>query len=407
MARWRDRLGEQARARSRRGLERVVIPATPLEGGRVERADGVSIDLCSNDYLGLSRHAEVIAGAREAAERFGAGARASRLITGSHPLVEELEAEIAAFKEAECALVYPSGYQANLGLCATLIERGDAVFVDRLAHSCLVDGVRLSGARLRVFPHNDVERLDELLAAAANAPARWVLCDGVYSMDGDLAPLDRLLEIAALRDATVILDDAHGTGVTGRTGRGTAEHFNVAPRDHGDRLIVVATLSKALGAQGGVVLGPRDLREGLVGASRPFVYSTGIAPPAAGAALAALRVLRREPGRVEQLGQMAASALQILRAKHLDTLHSQTPIIPIIFGDSAVAMEASAALRERGLLVLPIRPPTVPRGTSRLRLTVTANQNRETTVQCCETIGEVCRYLLSRDRRSGSISHGG
>ncbi len=396
MSTWRKRLEQQAEGRAKKSLRRVLVPVSPADGGRIHRPDGTSIDLCSNDYLGLSRHLEVLEGAREAITRFGAGARASRLITGNYELLEELEAELARLKGTETATVFPSGYQANLGLCSTVIEPGDAVFVDRLAHACLVDGVRLSGARLRVFPHNDVERLEELLVAASEAPARWILVDAVYSMDGDLAPLPQLLELAKRHDATIIMDDAHGTGVTGATGRGTAEHFGVDPAVYTDRLIIVATLSKAIGSQGGVVAGPADLREALVNSCRPFVYSTGIAPGAAGAALAALRVIRREPERVRGLRESSAAVLQILRAAGLETLWSETPIIPVVVGDPGLAVEASAELRRRGVLVLPIRPPTVPRGTSRLRLTVTANLGVNTLVECGGEVAAVCRSLLSR-----------
>jgi len=394
---WRDRLARAADHRRRNALERALRPVAPAGDGRLTMGGKPLIDLCSNDYLGLARHPAVVEGARLALERYGAGARASRLITGNYELLEELEAELAAFKGTGSALVFPSGYQANLGLLSLLIEPGDAAFVDRLAHACLVDGVRLSGARLRVFPHNDVARLGELLAAARDAPARWIMADAVYSMDGDVAPLGELLALAREHDATVILDDAHGTGVMGATGRGTAEALGIDPRAESDRLIIVATLSKALGSQGGVVLGPRELREGLLNASRPFVYSTGLAPAAAGAALAALRMIQGDPARVARLAEFSASARDVLGRAGLDLMGSQTPILPILMRDPSLAVEASRALREdHGILVLPIRPPTVPRGTSRLRATISLNQDGTTLMDCCEQIVRVCQSLLPR-----------
>lgn len=399
MSVWRHRLADRARWRRERDLERRLNPVEPATApGRIIREGREYIDLSSNDYLGFASHPEVREAAANAAARWGTGARASRLITGDHGLVEELEAELARLKGTESALVFPSGYQANLGLISAVVEPGDAVFVDRLAHSCLVDGVRLSGARLRVFPHNDIARLEELLIEAGAAPARWVLADAVYSMDGDFAPLPALLDLARRHGATVILDDAHGTGVAGHRGRGTAEHFGIAPRDWADELILVATLSKALGSQGGVVLGPADLRHGLVNASRPFVYSTGISPPAAGAALAAVRLLTREPGRVGMLAQGATRFRQALRNGGLNTMASQTPIVPVLLGQASVALQASGNLRESGILALPIRPPTVPRGTSRLRLTVTADHAPHVLQECAAEVIRVCQSLLSSSR---------
>lgn len=196
MSRWRERLAEDEASRQRRGLMRALHPAAPQPGGRLRRGGVTGLDFSSNDYLGLSMHPELHEGARAAIARYGTGARASRLVTGNYELLEELEAELASFKGAETALVFPSGYQANLGLLSTILGPEDAVFVDRLAHACLVDGVRLSPARLRVFPHNDLEKLEELLAEAVHAPARWILVDGVYSMDGDFAPLPELLALA-------------------------------------------------------------------------------------------------------------------------------------------------------------------------------------------------------------------
>ncbi|MCC6547894.1 8-amino-7-oxononanoate synthase [Candidatus Sumerlaeota bacterium] len=407
--RWRQRLRRRREALESKNLLRRMVGVRPGSDGCIARADGTFIDFCSNDYLGLSRDQEVIRAAGDAVARYGAGARASRLITGNYELLEELEAELAAFKGMEAATVFPSGYAANLGACSVLMEPGDVVFVDRLSHACLVDGVRLSGAKLRVFPHNDLKKLEELLKkescrkADADA-ARWILCDGVYSMDGDFAPLPGLLKLAEDFSAVVVMDDAHATGVAGARGRGTAEHFGIDPGAHMDRLIVTATLSKAIGAQGGVVLGSHDVREAIVNSARPFVYTTGLAPAAAGAAIAALQIIRREPERVTVLQHNAARAREALLAGGMNILQSETCVIPVVLGDAQRALDASARLRDEGILVLPVRPPTVPRGTSRLRLTVTARIAEDALRECCGKVVATCQSLLAHGARGGSIT---
>ena len=396
---WHKRLLEQEEARSARNLSRFVTSVEPKPNGRLELSGSQTvIDLSSNDYLGLSRHPEVIAGAQEAVERYGTGARASPLVTGYHALMGELGVEVAKFKGGICGTIFPSGYQANLALLSTVLEADDAVFLDRLAHASLVDGVRLSPARLRVFPHNDLNRLEELLKGASKAPARWILVDGIYSMDGDFAPLPELLALAYRYDATVVMDDAHGTGVVGPNGRGTAEHFGVNPDDHYDRLIVVATLSKALGSQGGVICSEpygTGLTDALMNA-RPYAYSTGLSPAAAGAALAALRLIQREPELPRRLCAVASEIRAEMRAAGLNVLGNDTPIIPIVVGEPAKALALSGRLRTKGVLVMPIRPPTVPRGTSRLRLTVNSAIDNDSLRSACRLVIELCCRTESR-----------
>lgn len=401
MSDWRERLRARRAALEWKSLLRRMRPMSPAQGGHIRFDGGDCIDLCSNDYLGLSRNEEVVAGARRAAEKFGAGARASRLITGNYELLEELEGELASFKGTETATVFPSGYAANLGACSALIDSGDTVFADRLAHACLVDGVRLSGAKLRVFPHNDVKRLEELLEknaarSGAGSGVAWILCEGVYSMDGDVAPLPELLRLAEKFGAAIIMDDAHGTGVLGERGRGTTEHFGIDPAAHAGRLVITATMSKALGAQGGVVLGAGEVRGALVNSARPFVYTTGLAPAAAGAALESLRIIARDGHRVRALQESSAMARSMLRGAGLNILRSESAIIPAVLGDAERALRASALLRERGVLALAVRPPTVPRGTSRLRLTVSAALEVAALEAACRQVGVVCNSLLAR-----------
>jgi 8-amino-7-oxononanoate synthase len=248
----------------------------------------------------------------------------------------------------------------------------------------------LSGARIRVFPHNDVKRLEELATREKCDGRHWFVADGVTSMDGDIAPLPDLLDLAQRIDAMVVIDDAHGTGVVGAAGRGTAEHHGIDPRTCRDRLIMISTLSKALGAQGGVVTGASLVREALVNRAHAQIYTTGLAPTSAAAALAALTILKDEPRRVQQLKQRARMARETFKSAGLDTMGSQTAIIPIRMPGEAEALEASRRLEEAGLLVLAIRPPTVPKGTSRLRLTVNMLLSDAEHDTAIETLVAVC-----------------
>ncbi len=387
MGDWRERIKRRTADRKAKELQRTLRSQSREGGSALVLPTGRVLDFCSNDYLAMAGNAEVIRAARTAALRIGAGARASRLVTGNYDLLDELETELAEFKGTQTALVFPTGYHANLGLITTLVEPRDAVFLDRLAHACLVDGVRLSGARLRVFPHNDLERLDNLLARHAEAPARWILTEGIFSMDGDLVPLPGLLELARKHDATIILDDAHATGVLGPTGRGITEHYGIDPAEWVPHLITTGTLSKALGSQGGVVFGTRELRCEMINQARSFVYTTGLAPPAAGAALAALRILKREPAAVRQLEERTALVRLALEENGIALPAGvRSPILPILLGEADRAVACSRQLERQGVLCLPIRPPTVPRGTSRLRITVTLNHGEAECHQACHRI---------------------
>jgi 8-amino-7-oxononanoate synthase len=327
------------------------------------------VNFSSNDYLGLSSHPQVIAAATEALNVYGAGARASRLVTGNSPVHEELEAELARFKGTEAALVFSSGYLANVGVIQVLSRRADGstvpVFMDKLSHACIVDGALATG-KWRTFAHNDVGALRGLLEGARSAasPRALVVTEGVFSMDGDVAPIAELLALCQEFDALLVIDDAHGTGTIGDGGRGTLSHFGIAARP---RVIQIGTLSKALGSQGGFVAASQVIVDLLINRARTFIFDTGLAPTAAAAALAALRVLQAEPGRVGRLQSKAAELRKLLG--HPDRV---TPIIPHIVGDAEAAVELSRRLLEAGYLVSAIRPPTVPPGTSRLRIAMSS-----------------------------------
>lgn len=349
-------------------LDRKSLRRTPLvtqhhDAVRVERDGRMLINACSNDYLGLAHHPEVIEAAREAAARYGTGAGASRLVTGGHPLLFELEQRLAAFKGTEDCLLFGSGYLANLGITPALAGPDDLVLVDSLGHACLHAGARLSRARVEVFRHNDVAHLRSLLAQHRPRAGRaLILTDGVFSMDGDLAPLPEILAVAEEFDAWTLVDDAHGIGVVGE-GRGSAHAFDTpaaAPLQMG-------TLSKALGSYGGYLCASQRVCDLLRSRARPLVFTTALPPASAAAALKALDLIEADAAlclRPLKLAQRFCAGLGLPAPV--------SPIVPVILGPAELALHASAELQEAGYLVTPIRPPTVPDGTARLRITFSA-----------------------------------
>ena len=328
--------------------------------------------LCSNNYLGLANHPALREAAAEAALRYGVGAGASRLISGSMRIHEQLEESLAAFEHVEAALVFPTGYHANIGAITALVGRDDAVFSDALNHASLIDGCRLSGARVEVYPHCDVEALD---ASLKRVPARrkLVVTDTVFSMDGDVAPLRDICEVASHHGAFVMVDEAHATGVMGPTGAGAVEGMGLQGRVD----VQMVTLGKALGAAGAATCGSRALMDLFVNRARSFIYTTALAPPLVAAAKAALEVVRREPERRRTLAAHSCYLRQELQRIGYSVPDGVTPIIPVHVGDSGAAVRLSELLLERGVFVQAIRPPTVPQGTARLRVTVMATHTVE------------------------------
>lgn len=314
------------------------------------------INFTSNNYLSLARHPHVIARAREALMEDGAGAGSSRLITGTFPRVARLEERIAAWKGTERALVTTSGFAAALSIIPTLVGRGDGIALERRAHASLVAGARLSGASISVW--RDAAGLERALRRIRRCPRKLVILDGVHSMDGDIAPLPEILPIVDHRGAMTVIDDAHAGGVLGPGGAGTLAHFGIAAR--GD-IIQMGTLSKALGSQGGFIAASNSLIDEIIQRGAAFIYTTGIAPACVGAALGALEIIEREPERLERL------------RRNFEALGGTTPIIPVIVGASSRALECARELRAKNILVSAIRPPTVPRGTARIRLSIQAD----------------------------------
>jgi len=334
------------------------------------RVDGTEmICLCSNNYLGLANDPRLIRAAAEAVGRWGVGAGASRLISGTSRLHVELERRLAAFEAKEAAIVTSTGWQANACALAAMTGPGDLIVSDKLNHASIIDAARSTGATLRTYRHGDVERLRSLLGRFRSRHRRCVIVtDGVFSMDGDAAPLAELVAIKREYDAALVVDEAHGTGVLGAGGRGAAEAVGV----HDDVDVIVGTLSKALGAMGGFVAGRRVLIDTIFTAARPFVYTTALAPALCGAALAALDVIDAEPGRRRRCLANASRLREKLIRSGCNVGVGKTQIIPVIVGSASSALDLSRRCADAGLLVPAIRPPTVPAGAARLRVSVTA-----------------------------------
>jgi len=363
----RDELNAIAAAdryRRRRVVE-VIDPAQPT---RV-RVDGREcINFCSNDYLGLATHPDIAQAMRAAVERYGVGSGAAHLVTGHCPEHHALEEELAAFVERPRALLFSTGYMANLGIAAALLNRGDAVFEDRLNHASLLDAGLASGAHFSRYAHNDVAALRNKLSKAA-AQRKLVMTDGVFSMDGDCAPLAELAQTCVAHHAHLMVDDAHGFGVLGAHGQGLV-HASGLSISHVP--IYMATLGKAAGVAGAFVAASEAVIETLIQKARTYIYTTAMPPAVAAATRAALRLIQRDDWRREQLQVLVARFRRGAMQLGLQLLDSATAIQPIVLGEAASALQASEALLQRGLLVTAIRPPTVPVGTARLRVTLSA-----------------------------------
>ncbi|CAM2825950.1 8-amino-7-oxononanoate synthase [Mycobacterium intermedium] len=349
---WLDEVEQQRRAA---GLRRSLRPRPAV---------ATELDLASNDYLGLSQHPDVIDGGVQALRVWGAGATGSRLVTGDTELHQEFEAELAEYVGASSALVFSSGYTANLGAVVGLTGPGSLLVSDAYSHASLVDACRLSRARVVVTPNRDVGAVDAALAARDEERA-VVITDSVFSADGSLAPVRELHDVCRRRGALLIVDEAHGLGVRGG-GRGLLYEAGLAGAPD---IVMTTTLSKALGSQGGAVLGPAPVRAHLIDAARPFIFDTGLAPAAVGAALAALRVLKAEPWRPDAVLRHASELAQICDVPETP----QSAVVSVILGDPEVALAAATACLDAGVKVGCFRPPTVPAGTSRLRLTARAS----------------------------------
>ena len=354
-----------------RHLTRRLTPLHSGVGPVVEMAGRQILLFASNDYLGLAMHPEVIQAAVEATQRFGAGAGAARLVSGSLPPHQELETALAQFKGTEATLTYGSGYLANIGTIPTLIGRGGLILADRLCHASLIDGCRLSGADFRIYRHNDTDHLRSLLAARRQTRRTLIVTDGLFSMDGDLSPLPELNRLAQEYEADLYIDDAHGTGVMGPHGRGTAEHFGLEAQIP----LQMGTLGKAFGSSGAYIAGPSTLIHYLLNTSRSFIFTTAPPPSSAAAATTAIRIIQREPERRARLWANRERLFTGLTQLGFNLSPSVSPIIPILVGSAETALSFAEHLFAEGVYAPAIRPPTVPGATSRIRVTVTSEHH--------------------------------
>lgn len=336
------------------------------------------LNLCSNNYLGLADDKRLKDAAIQAVRKFGAGAGASRLVLGGNTLHRQLEKALANFKEQEAALVYASGYSANLGIISALVGRGDAVFSDRLNHASIIDGIILSRAELVRYPHCDAAALEKLLSRQAAKPPsrqkRLIITDSVFSMDGDIAPIPQLVNLANKYDCLLMIDEAHATGVLGKNGRGVLGHFGIK-RD--ERIIQMGTLSKAIGGLGGFVCGKKFLIDFLINRSRSFIFSTALPAGLCASAIKAINIIEKDGSLRGRLWDNADFLRKGLQSLGFDTLASQTPIIPVLTREPKLTMAFSRELFKKGIFVQGIRPPSVPEGACRLRVTVMASHKKK------------------------------
>jgi len=351
-----------------RHLTRRLTPAHSGVGPVAEMAGRQILLFASNDYLGLAMHPEVIQASVEATQRFGAGSGAARLVSGSLPPHQELETALAEFKGTEAALTYSSGYLANIGTIPVLIGQGGLILADRLCHASLIDGCRLSAADFRIYRHNDMSHLESLLTVRRQARRTLIVTDGLFSMDGDLAPLPELSRLAQVYEADLYIDDAHGTGVMGPHGRGTAEHFGL----EASISFQMGTLGKAFGSSGAYLAGSSTLIQYLMNTSRSFIFTTAPPPGTAAAATTAIRIVQREPERRARLWANRERLFTGLTQLGFSLSPSISPIIPILVGSAETTLSFARYLFTEGVYAPAIRPPTVPDATSRIRVTVTS-----------------------------------
>lgn len=373
----------------RENLYRRLVDYIPRDAVHADCEGRQYLMMAANNYLGLTHHPAVQQAAASASLTFGTGSGGSRLTTGNHLLYRQLENKLAAFKGTEAALIFNTGYMANVGIISSLAGKGDVIFSDELNHASIIDGCRLSRGRTVVYGHSNMNHLADLLTNTACSGRRLIVTDGVFSMDGDIARLDDIVQLARKADAMVMVDDAHATGVIGPGGRGTAASFGLEGQVH----ITMGTLSKSLGSEGGYAAGSQVLIDFLINKARSFIFSTALAPATAASALAALQVLSGQPEMVDRLAANAAYLRTELHQAGFDTCGSTTAILPVMVGDASLAVEFAQLLKREGIVVSAIRPPTVPVGTSRLRVTVSAAHSPAELTKASQAICTIGRHL--------------
>lgn len=341
----------------------------------------------SNNYLGLVSHPSVIKAAKDVLQSFGVGSTGSRLTTGNTDWHTKLEQRIATFKQVESALLFSNGYLANIGVLSSLPTEDDVIISDQLNHASLIDGCRLSKATTIVYDHINMDDLEKKLSNNMSYQNRYIVTDSVFSMDGTLAPLDKIIELANRYHAFVIVDDAHATGVLGKNGRGSSEHFGVTPH------VVISTLSKAVGTEGGVVTGSKTLIDYLRNRARSFIFQTAIPPSICAASIVAIDLIEQDENRRKTMHENAQQIRTSLQQFGFTVMGDHSPIIPVIIGDASVAVQFAEKLQEKGIYAPAIRPPTVPVGKSRIRLTVTANHDQQEIKQLLAAFNEIGKEM--------------
>ncbi len=374
-----DDLEAASLLRTRRVVAGEQGPVLEVDGRRL-------VAFASNDYLGLASHPKLVAAVVDAVQRYGVGSGASHLISGHHEEHERLELELARFVGLPKALAFSTGYMANTGVIPALVGRGDAVFSDALNHACLIDGARLSRADLHVYPHANLNALEAALTAS-KAPNKLIVSDAVFSMDGDIAPIRELVALCERHDARLLLDDAHGFGVLGPNGEGTLAHLGV----RSDRILYMGTLGKAAGVSGAFVAGDAAVIDWLIQRARTYVFTTAMPPMLAAAVRASLEVFRAEPWRRERLREHVALLTRRLRGLPWPLIESRTAIQPLVIGDNALVMRLMERLWQRGFWVPGIRPPTVPEGSARLRVSLSAAHTTEQVAALADALEAVAQ----------------
>jgi 8-amino-7-oxononanoate synthase len=368
-----ERIADFLKERKNNNLLRTLHAADFRKAGRISFKGKAYIDLSSNDYLGLSSHPRLLEAAKRAIERWGMSSSASRLLSGDLELHHQLEEQVAIFKDQKKALVYNSGYQANIGIISSLCQKGDVIFSDRLNHASIADGILLSGARFFRFGHNDMDHLELLLKKERNKfKEALIITETIFSMDGDRCPLKEIVRLKEKYNCRLLLDEAHATGIFGKQGGGLAEEEGLGAKVD----LIMGTFSKALGSFGAYIAGPKKIIDYLINSSRSFIYSTALPPPVIAANLVSLDLIKKEAFRRRRLLENADYFRKQLHKRGLRVLGS-SQIIPFVVGENQQAVALSQGLQDRGYWVLPVRPPTVPAGQARLRFSLTYYHDRE------------------------------
>lgn len=388
-----DFILEELKVLKDRSLMRECRTIEGPQGPHIQIQGKPYLSFCSNNYLGLANHPKIKQAAIDAIHQYGWGAGASRLVSGNMILHEKLEKKIAEFKGTEAALLFPTGYMANMGALCALVTKGDIVIGDKLNHASIVDGCRQSGATFRIYPHNNTHILESLLQKSATFRRKLVVTDSVFSMDGDTAPLLEIVEIAKRYDAMFMIDDAHATGVFGRHGKGMVEHYGL----EGKIDIIMGSLSKAIGSVGGFIAGSKYLIDFLKNKARSFIYTTALPPSLCAASLAGITLIQEDTSLIDKLWNNI-TYLKFRLSEFTHTIAVGSPIIPIIVGPAEDALGLSVRLYEKNILIPAIRPPTVPSGTSRLRISLTATHTEDDINRLIDTLKDI-GFLTSGNAR--------